>query len=428
MGDTAQRGWVVCQLGARMHYAVPRLLHAAGELRRFYTDLCAQKGWPRVLSLIPESLQPAAVRRLTGRQVHGVPAHRIRAFTAFGLEYARRRAAARDAGELDETFLWAGRTFCNLVAAHLHAHGSGPGAAAGIYAFNTAGLELLELARDRGIRGVVEQTIAPRERELCWLRHEREKHPAWESESALTPESTFAADASATALTERERREWAAAGLILCGSQFVRDEIAACGGPVERCVVVEYGVDEAVFGLTYGRRELRTDSPLRVLTVGAVGLRKGSPYVLAAARGLGRRRAVFRMVGPTTGVSADVLRELSAHVELCGAVPRSEIARHFAWADVFLLPSVCEGSATVTYESLAAGLPVIATPNTGSVVREGWDGFLVPCGDSESIAERIERLAADRGLLEDMAGNAREHSREFTLRAYGDRLRQALRR
>src|SRR5476651_1578591 len=95
--------------------------------------------------------------------------------------------------------------------------------------------------------------------------------------------------------------------------------------------------------------------PLRVLTVGAVGLHKGSPYVLAAARQL-RHGATFRMVGQIKGRPAAVA-QLRVAVELCGPVPRSEMLAHFQWADVFLLPSLCEGSATVAYEALACGLP-----------------------------------------------------------------------
>src|SRR5208283_380502 len=112
-------------------------------------------------------------------------------------------------------------------------------------------------------------------------------------------------------------------------------------------------------------------SPLRVLTVGTVGLRKGSPYVLEAAKQL-TGKAVFRMVGGI-GVTREAETQLREHLELTGAVSRNEIAKHFEWADVFLLPSICEGSATVTYEALAHGLPVICTPNTGSVVRDGME-------------------------------------------------------
>ena len=67
----------------------------------------------------------------------------------------------------------------------------------------------------------------------------------------------------------------------------------------------------------------------------------------------------------------------------------------YAWADVFLLPFICEGSAMVTYEALSWGLPVITTHNAGSIVRDTVDGWLVPYRDSEAIAiENCESLSA----------------------------------
>ena len=84
---------VVAQLGARMHYAVPRLLERAGLLERFYTDICAAKDWPRLLRLIPPALRPGGVQRLLGRDPREIPARRITSFTRFGFEYARRPLA-----------------------------------------------------------------------------------------------------------------------------------------------------------------------------------------------------------------------------------------------------------------------------------------------------------------------------------------------
>ena len=107
-------------------------------------------------------------------------------------------------------------------------------------------------------------------------------------------------------------------------------------------------------------------------------------------------------------------------------MPRSEISEQYAWADVFLLPSLCEGSATVCYEALAAGLPVVTTPNAGSVVRDGVEGFTVPIRDSEAIVQKLERLAADRELLAEMSRNALERAREFTVERYGERLVRAV--
>jgi glycosyltransferase involved in cell wall biosynthesis len=142
--------------------------------------------------------------------------------------------------------------------------------------------------------------------------------------------------------------------------------------------------------------------------------------VLAAAKQL-KDKAVFRMVG-SIGVTSQAEAQLREHLELTGPVPRSEIAQHFAWADVFLLPSLCEGSATVTYEALGYGLPVICTPNAGSVVRDGLEGFIVPVRDATAIAVRIEQLAQDPELRAQMAAKAKARAAEFTVGAYGQRL------
>jgi glycosyltransferase involved in cell wall biosynthesis len=157
-----------------------------------------------------------------------------------------------------------------------------------------------------------------------------------------------------------------------------------------------------------------------VLTVGAVCLRKGAPYVLAAARELGKR-AEFRMAGAIQIVPGAEKR-MREYVDLIGIVPRPEMASHYDWADVFLLPSLCEGSATATYEAMFQGLPVICTPETGSVVRDSVDGFVVPARNSDAIAEKLEKLAADRNLPAAMSENARQNSANYTLEKYGERL------
>ena len=82
----------------------------------------------------------------------------------------------------------------------------------------------------------------------------------------------------AVELAEREMLpEWNEAEVILCPCEFVRESIARCGGPVEKCVVVPYGVDisDPSPGIPVQKPESK-NRPLRVLTVGAVGLRKGS--------------------------------------------------------------------------------------------------------------------------------------------------------
>jgi glycosyltransferase involved in cell wall biosynthesis len=422
----------VVQLGARMHYAVPRMLHQAGMLERLFTDFTASQGWPTALKMIPRIVRPPSVERLLGRVAKGVPAENITAFNAFGLQYVQKLRHSRTPEERTKVFLWAGKNFCAKVLSY------GFGSADSVYTFNTAGLEVLQAARRNGLRTVSEQTIAPKSVEMELLKFEREAYPEWENDGG--------SDSLAAELAEREAAEWKEAEIILCACEFVRGGIRQCGGPVEKCVVVPYGVDipsqkpeargqkpesaETSSGLRppsphggEGTSEIG-NRPLRVLTVGAVGLRKGSPYVLAAAKQL-KGVAEFRMVG-SIGVTRKAEAQLRTHLELTGPVPRNEVAGQFAWADVFLLPSLCEGSATVTYEALGHGLPVICTPNTGSVVRDGMEGYIVPARDISGIVSGLETLAKDPNLLGKLGINARSRAQEYTVAQYSRRLLSAL--
>lgn len=398
----ASHTYVVCQLGARMHYAVPRFLHEAGRLERFHTDLYSRRSWARWLEALPEPWRPAAVRRFIGRGTE-LPDRLVRSYQAFGLLYAARNARARDSAEASAIFLWAGRAFGRRVVRE------GFGDASAVYTFNTAALEILAAARAQGLRTVLEQTIAPRAIEEELMRDEQARHRDWEP-------PLLKSDATA-ATAERESQEWDLADLIVCGSEFVRDGIRRCGGPVSRCVVVPYGVDAAVCPKP---SEPRAGRPLRVLTVGHVALRKGAPYALAAAKAM-QGVAEFRWVGPVM-LRDSAAAELSRYIDLGGAVPRSDVAAHYAWADVFFLPSICEGSATVTYEALSCGLPVVTTPSAGSPVRDGVDGFVVEDRDTNAMIARLQQLQDAPALLMRLGQGAVSGAGELTLASYKRRL------
>jgi glycosyltransferase involved in cell wall biosynthesis len=109
-------------------------------------------------------------------------------------------------------------------------------------------------------------------------------------------------------------------------------------------------------------------------------------------------------------------------VEILERVPRSEIIQQYLWADVFLLPSLCEGSAAVTYEALSTGLPLIVTDSAGSIVHDKVDGFIVPCFESGPIVEAIAKLHHAPELTDLMGRAAAGRLREMTLSSYGERL------
>jgi len=88
-------------------------------------------------------------------------------------------------------------------------------------------------------------------------------------------------------------------------------------------------------------------------------------------------------------------------------------ARRMAQADVLVFPTLSDGFGLVQLEAMAQGLPVIATSACGEVVRDGWDGFVVPPGDVESLVEALRRLRREPDLYAAMSQAALGRATEF---------------
>lgn len=239
-------------------------------------------------------------------------------------------------------------------------------------------------------------------------------------EAALSPEFAETIFGLPPSIVARHRHELAEADRILVPSEYVRDSLAVRGTPIERIAVLPYGVD---IGRFRPPAQLARDTarPLRILFVGTLSQRKGVKYLLEAARRLGPEAVELVLVGRMIGAQSAFTpyRDAFRHVS---HVPYHEVHALYRDADVFVYPSLHEGSAFVTYEALASGLPVITTRNAGAVVRDGEEGFVVPIRDVEALVERIDRLRRDEDLRRAMGAKARARAEQFTWAHYRARL------
>jgi glycosyltransferase involved in cell wall biosynthesis len=336
---------------------------------------------------------------LVSRREDGVPDTQVKDFAGLGLRYWYSLRRARSEEQRLTAYIWAGRSMCTKATRHIR-----PGC--GVYTYNSCGLELLKGIGSRGGLRFHEQTIAPKAIELALLADESGMNGLLSG-----PLQRY---------IDREEEEWKHADAILCGSEFVKEGIRRRGGPVERCHVVPYGVhlERAV------SRKMLHGGPLRVLFAGTVGVRKGFSYLVDGARMAGS--GVELLVAGELETPG-LLRNVPSNIRFLGRVPRTEMADLFSWADVLALPSLCEGSATVSYEALVRGIPVIATMNAGTPVRDGVDGFIVPHRDADAIGGKLAQLIADRSLLARLQEGAREGAAEHTLEGYGRRLIRVIR-
>jgi glycosyltransferase involved in cell wall biosynthesis len=144
---------------------------------------------------------------------------------------------------------------------------------------------------------------------------------------------------------------------------------------------------------------------------------KALPYVLEKVP-----NAIYLIVGSgcdeRVNEALKEYPELGKSVVLAGPASSDERVDYYNLADVYVLPSKFEGFGIVFIESLACGVPVIASDAYGC--REGLMGgelgFLVPPDDPRAIAEAIVAVLtkkAPRALFD------RAYLRNRTLHAYG---------
>jgi glycosyltransferase involved in cell wall biosynthesis len=87
-----------------------------------------------------------------------------------------------------------------------------------------------------------------------------------------------------------------------------------------------------------------------------------------------------------------------------GAVPDDERLAALAACDVLLLPLTGEAFGIVYLEAWAYRKPVIGAriASVASIVEDGKDGFLVPPGQPELLAERLSQMADHVHLAQQM--------------------------
>lgn len=220
----------------------------------------------------------------------------------------------------------------------------------------------------------------------------------------------------------RMNRELERADLILCPSNFVRDTMVLNGIARKKCYVSPFGVNTEVF-------KPRTEPPgkPRFVTSGTICVRKGHQYLLRAFAQVKQQipDAELICVGE---MKDDFRKELPrwrgtfTHIP---HQPQAELAKLLAGCTAFVMPSQEEGFARVLSEAMAAGLPILASHESGAttLVADGVEGFIVHGRDPQHIAEAMLRVARDPELGRRMGEAAhRKGAVRNSWQDYGDRL------
>jgi glycosyltransferase involved in cell wall biosynthesis len=224
------------------------------------------------------------------------------------------------------------------------------------------------------------------------------------------------------------------ADCVLVNAEAVRSWLLGQGYDPAKIVVIRNGVDLNRFSHAPDAGRIRRELGIPVTApIVAVASRlhrlKGIEQFLEAAAVVGRRfpDVRFLVIGETSPTERTYLDDLTALAARLGIRDRvvftglrDDVPVLLACSAVSVMPSLNEALSNVLLESMASGVPVVATRvgGTPEAVQDGVTGLLVPPGDPGALARSINRLLSDPEFAERLGRGGRQRvRRQFSLDA-----------
>ena len=199
--------------------------------------------------------------------------------------------------------------------------------------------------------------------------------------------------------------------------------------------LLENGVSsESILSTSYGlkqseilnniTRNYKDEDYVTVIFVGSICVRKGIHLLLDAwteANIHGRLILVGSIDENIKELVNSYLSENVSHIPFV-----DDLKNIYADADIFILPSLEEGSPLVTYLALGAGLPSIVSPMGGGGIVDDSVGVTVDPHNNAALVDAIKTLAKDGKLRESMGESALRKAKEYTWKKVAEKRAQLL--
>lgn len=218
---------------------------------------------------------------------------------------------------------------------------------------------------------------------------------------------------------------------IVANSPFCAEELMReYGVPQQRIRLLPNGVDTARF--EPGPRPAFHSLAGASLVIGTVSVlrpEKSIETLIDAFQLLRPHHPDWRLVIAGGGASEPALRLRAAsllNTGSCVFLPStSDVAPYYRALDLFVLPSLSEAFSNALLEAMSSGICPVASAAGGNpyILREGETGCLFPPGNSQALAELLERLGTDHVRRNSIATAARQEVLSvYSLRAAADAL------
>lgn len=148
--------------------------------------------------------------------------------------------------------------------------------------------------------------------------------------------------------------------------------------------------------------------------VGRLSEEKGLKYLVEAASSLAQSDVSFRLLVIGDGPQREEIKRLlqgtivEKHVVFAGF--QKDVTGMLSAFDIFVLPSLTEGTSMALLEAMVCGLPVVATAvgGTPKVIVSGQNGILVPAAEPEALVHAVLQLIEDEPLRNKLGNEAKK--------------------
>lgn len=216
------------------------------------------------------------------------------------------------------------------------------------------------------------------------------------------------------------------ADYLLVNSEFVKETFIHFGYDASRIFVLYTGIDDRFLSLLPPRSyPTFKGRPIRLLFAGDMGSRKGGGILVEALMRIRDLSWQFEAIG---SIESNLRNEFSSfftdeRITVTGHLPWDELAEHMSMADIFVFPSLAEGSARVVFMAMACGCYVITTPNSGSIVKHEVHGDIVAPGDVDALETALRKSLLNQDIIPVVGRrNADLIRSHYTQSHYGDGL------
>jgi len=208
---------------------------------------------------------------------------------------------------------------------------------------------------------------------------------------------------------------------IIAVSEPIKQELEKCGIRKSKVALIQNAPKFAIEKKEhqYARNKNHTagitiENTFTIGYVGRISKEKGVEYLVEAGVRLFELGEPYRMLIVGEGPEREKLEEavkakrLQDNIIFTGF--QANVEDWVALFDLFVLPSLTEGTPMALLEAMAMGVPVVATKVGGvpQIIRHGETGFLVSPKDPESIAQKIMYLSGNDQLQEYLSKNAKK--------------------